>query len=311
MRPTTRLTAGVLTLGAALTLAACSSGDPLDTSESSAASGDAGSSSETESVIIGSADFSESQLLATIYSLTLQEQGVEVEEKLNIGSREVYMQALQDGSIDLLPEYNGYLLAHLDPETTVTESSEVMDALNGVLPDGIIALDMSEAEDKDALVVTSDLADEHGLTTISDLQPIASELVLGGPPEWKDRHEGVPGLEEVYGLEFKEFQILDAGGPLTLAALQGGQIQVGDLFSSDPSIVENDFVTLEDDKSLFPSANVVPIIRESKASDTVTSTLDAVSAALTTDDLLAMNGRVNSGDDIETIAQDWIDEKGL
>ncbi|WP_043534011.1 ABC transporter substrate-binding protein [Actinomyces polynesiensis] len=304
MRPTPRLAVGALALGAALALSACSSSDPMSESSS-------GSSSDAESVIIGSADFSESQLLATIYSQALQDKGVAVEEKLNIGSREVYMQALQDGSIDLLPEYTGYLLAYLDPDTTITESSAVMGALADALPEGITALDMSEAEDKDALVVTSELAQEHGLSTISDLEPIASTLVLGGPPEWKDRHEGVPGLKEVYGLEFKDFQILDAGGPLTLAALQGGQIQVGDLFSSDPSIAENDFVTLEDDKSLFPSANVVPIIRESKVSDTVTSTLNAVSAALTTDDLLTMNGRVNSGDDIETIARDWLTEKGL
>jgi len=254
-----RTTALLMTLAAAaLTLTACSGGDPLSSGDSDDGKG-AGDSSK---IVVGSADFSESQLLATIYSHALQNAGVEVEEKLNIGSREVYMQALRDGSINLLPEYNGYLLSELDPSTTETDRDAIRDALQSTLnPEGIEVLDAAEAENTDVLVVDPDIADEHDLVNISDLKAVADQLVLAGPAEWKTRQIGLPGLEEVYGLTFKEFKVLDAGGPLTLSALQNGQAQVGDMFSSDPAIEENGFVSLVDDKGLFLPANIVPVIR--------------------------------------------------
>jgi osmoprotectant transport system substrate-binding protein len=135
------------------------------------------------------------------------------------------------------------------------------------------------------------------LTTISDLQPIAGEIVLGGPPEWKSRKQGVVGLRDLYGLNFKEFVPLDAGGTLTMTALTNGQIQAGDLFSTDPGLVANNLVALDDDKSLFAAENVVPLIKKAKLNDTITTTLDAVSAKLTTDDLsdIAKNWLANAG----------------
>lgn len=288
---------------AALTLTSCSGGDPLSSGDDDAGAG------ESSAVIVGSADFSESQLLATIYSHALQNAGVEVEEKLNIGSREVYLEALRDGSISLLPEYNGYLLSELDPSTAETDReaihNQLQDALN---PEGIEVLDAAEAENTDVLVVDPDVAKEHDLVNISDLQAVADQLVLAGPAEWKTRQIGLPGLEEVYGLTFKEFKVLDAGGPLTLSALQNGQAQVGDMFSSDPAIEENGFVSLVDDKGLFLPANIIPVIREDAMTDEVKEVLEDISAALTTEDLMEMNGRIAAGDDIQTIADDWIAE---
>lgn len=288
---------------AALTLTSCSGGDPLSSGDDDAGAG------ESSAVIVGSADFSESQLLATIYSHALQNAGVEVEEKLNIGSREVYLEALRDGSISLLPEYNGYLLSELDPSTAETDReaihNQLQDALN---PEGIEVLDAAEAENTDVLVVDPDVAKEHDLVNISDLQAVAHQLVLAGPAEWKTRQIGLPGLEEVYGLTFKEFKVLDAGGPLTLSALQNGQAQVGDMFSSDPAIEDNGFVSLVDDKGLFLPANIIPVIREDAMTDEVKEVLEDISAALTTEDLMEMNGRIAAGDDIQTIADDWIAE---
>ncbi|MFV0432389.1 MAG: ABC transporter substrate-binding protein [Leucobacter sp.] len=287
---------------AALTLTACGGGDPMSSGgDDTDASG---------KVIVGSADFAESQLIATIYSQALQNAGIEVEEKLNIGSREVYLEALRDGSINLLPEYSGSLLAELggDPHDDAGIRKQLDELLE---PDGLMVLDESEAEDADTLVVTADIAKKHDLKNISDLAPIAGELVLAGPAEWKSRFEGVPGLKEVYGIEFREFKVLDAGGPLTLSALQNGQAQVGDMFSSDPAIGENDLVALVDDKQLFPPANVLPVLSKSIATDEVKTTLNAVSAALTTDDLMEMNGRVAAGDDIGQVATDWIAANNL
>lgn len=301
------LRGAAIAAAAALLLSGCSGGgDPL-----SSDTGSGGSSGDSDTIIVGSADFAESQLIATIYSKALQNAGVETEEKLNIGSREVYMEALKDGSIDLLPEYNGYLLAELQPDTSETDREVIKQKLVDALPDGIVALDAAEAENQDVLVVPDELAKQHDLENISDLEPLAGDLTLAGPAEWKSRYIGVPGLEELYGLKFKKFQVFDAGGPLTLAAMTGGQADVGMMFSSDPAIAENGLTGLVDDKGLFLPANVLPIIRESKADDTVQETLNAVSAALTMDDLMDMNGRIAAGEDLGAIADDWIAENDL
>ena len=302
MRKTTALAA--LAAVAALTLSGCAGGDPL------AADG-GGEGSSGDSIIIGSADFTESQLIATIYSQTLQAAGVEVTEQFNIGSREVYMVALQDGSIDLLPEYAGALLKYLNPESTVSTTEDVVAELDTVLPDGVSLLEAAEAQDKDILAVTQETADAYGLETISDLEPVAAELSLGGPPEWATRVNGVAGLRDVYGLEFKEFVPLDAGGPLTMTALTSGQVQVGDIFSTDPGLTSNNLVALEDDKSLFAAENVVPVITTAKSSDLVEETLNAVSAELTTADLIAMNTEAGTGANLADIATAWLESKGL
>jgi osmoprotectant transport system substrate-binding protein len=291
---------------ALLTLTACAGGDPLSTEPAGGSDADSGAG-----VVIGSADFSESQLLATIYSLALQDAGVEVDEKFNIGSREVYIEAVRDGSIDLVPDYSGALLKYLDTESTASSTEEVLAELEETLPDDLTMLEASDAQDKDVLAVTQETAAKYDLETISDLEPVAGELSLGGPPEWKTRVNGVVGLKDVYGLEFKEFVSLDAGGPLTMTALTSGQIQAGDIFSTDPGIAENDLVALEDDKSLFAAENILPIVRTDKVDDTITTTLNDVSAALTTEDLIEMNGRAGSGEALADIAKDWLTDAGL
>ncbi|WP_281407930.1 glycine betaine ABC transporter substrate-binding protein, partial [Mesorhizobium sp. M8A.F.Ca.ET.161.01.1.1] len=121
--------------------------------------------------------------------------------------------------------------------------------------------------------MTRATAEKYKLKTIADLAPVASELVLGGPPEWKTRKEGIIGLKDIYGLEFKSFKSLDVGGPLTLSALVNDQVQAANLFSTDPAIAANDLIILEDVKNLFPAQNIVPVIATPKVSDVVTTTL--------------------------------------
>lgn len=299
-----RLLVPALALSGVLALTGCATGDQA------LSGGDAGGS-PGNAIVIGSADFTESQLIATIYSLALQDAGVEVREQLNIGSREVSMAALQDGSIDLMPEYSGALLTYLDPETTASTSEEVVAELGTALPEGLEHYEVSPAEDKDVLAVTAATAAEYDLTTISDLQPYASQLVLGGPAEWTTRVNGVVGLRDVYGLEFSQFLSLDAGGPLTLTALLNDQVQVADMFSTDPALTENDLVVLEDDQSLFLAENIVPVIASAKSDSTVEQTLNAVSAALTTEDLIEMNGQAADGTALADIARAWLDSAGL
>ncbi|MGQ8633906.1 ABC transporter substrate-binding protein [Agrobacterium sp. DKPNP3] len=261
---------------------------------------------DTSTIIVGSADFPESQLLATIYAKALAAKGIKVETKLSIGSREVYIPALLDGSIDLLPEYAGATLSYLDKNATAHSPADVAAALKAALPKGVSMLTPSEAQDSDGVAVTSATAEKYKLKTIADLAPVASELVLGGPPEWKTRKEGIIGLKDIYGLEFKSFKSLDVGGPLTLSALVNDQVQAANLFSTDPAIAANDLIVLEDVKNLFPAQNIVPVIATPKVNDVVTTTLDAVSAALTTKDLIVMNGRLANHDSFDVVAEEWL-----
>src|SRR5690606_13919741 len=189
-------------LAGVIVLAACGGdGDPLDT--------DTGANEEkpaaSDTIRVGSANFPENALLAEIYAGALEAEGVEVEKRLNIGNRESYLKGLQDGSIDLIPEYTGNLLLHYDADTTAVESAEMYAQLPKVLPVGLTVLEQSAAEDKDAVVVTRETAEQYDLKTIADLEPHAPDFVLGGPPEWKTRASGLPGLEKVYELEVKSF----------------------------------------------------------------------------------------------------------
>jgi osmoprotectant transport system substrate-binding protein len=301
-----RTVLSTLAVTSVLALSACGGGggDPLS------GGGDNTGSSGSQ-IIVGSADFTESQLIGSIYSQALQAAGVDVKEQFNIGSREVYIAALKDGSIDLVPEYSGALLKYLDEKSTATTTEAVQAELATKLPEGISMLQPSLAEDKDVLAVTKATADKYKLKTISDLAPVAGELVLGGPPEWKTRVNGVVGLRDVYGLNFKEFVSLDAGGTLTMTALTNGQIQAGDLFSTDPGLEANNLVALEDDKSLFAAENVVPLIKTAKQNDTITKTLNDVSAKLTTDDLISMNAEAAKGTNLSDIAKKWLAGAGI
>ncbi|ATF92288.1 ABC transporter substrate-binding protein [Cedecea neteri] len=273
---------------------------------SSAWAADAG-----QKVIIGSADFPENQLLATIYAGALEAQNIPVEKKLNIGSREVYIPALLDGSINVIPEYSGALLSYLDANNKAHSSDEVAAALATKLPAKVKMLNTAVAQNSDVIAVTKKTADKYKLKTIDDLKPHAAELILGGPAEWKTRHEGVPGLKEVYGLNFKSFKVLDVAGPLTLTALKNNQIQAADLTSTTPEIQKDHLVALEDPKNLFAAQNIVPIVATSTLNPTIENTLNKVSAQLTTADLIAMNGQLAEFASIDDVAHQWLVKHGL
>lgn len=292
----------------ALALTGCGAdSDPLDDSGSGS-----GSSS---SIAIGSANFPESELLAEIYAQALEAEGLEVERSFNIGARELYLQALDDGSIDLLPEYNGALLSALTeggaPEG-VSSPEDVYEALQEVLPEGTEVLEQSDAEDKDTLSVTKETAEEYGLTSIADLADVADQLVVGAGPEWAERFQGLIGLREVYGVEFGEFRPLDSGGPLTIGALLDGTIDVGNVFSTDSAIEVNGLVVLEDPEDLFLAENILPLIRSEKNDETVTEALNAVSAALTTENLTEYLARIQvDKEDTAAVAKAFLSDTGL
>ena len=302
--------AGLLAAGLAalLTVSACgSSSNPLNTTSAAAGGSGSASASAGGKVVVGSANFPESALLANIYAAALTKAGVQATTNLNIGSREVYIKAIQDGSIDLVPEYSGVLLQYFDPTASAVSADDVYAALGKALPQGLAVLDKSAAEDKDAVVVTKATADANNLKSIADLAPVASGFVLGGPPEWQTRPTGVPGLQEKYGLTFKEFKPLDAGGPLTLNALLSDQIQAGNVFTTEPAISANDLVVLEDPKNLFAAQNVLPLIRSDANNEKVAGALNAVSAKLDTATLTELLTKVQvDKQDSAQVAQEWV-----
>ncbi|MET0952009.1 MAG: ABC transporter substrate-binding protein [Aeromicrobium sp.] len=296
-----KLTAALAATAVGLTLAACG-GDPTE-----------GKKAATDTIVIGSAEFPENAIIAEIYAQALEAKGVKVKKKLNIGAREAYIKALENGEIDLVPEYSGNLLSYYDPKTTATSPEQIDDALDDALPETLEVLDASKAEDKDSLNVTPELAAKEGLTTIADLKKIDG-LKLGANPEFKTRAYGIPGLEKVYGITDISFTpISDGGGPATLKALLGGKVDVADIYSTTPSILANKLVTLQDPENLIASQNVLPLITKKKASDKVEEVLDEISATLTTEDLLDLNAK-NQGDDKtapDVLAKQWLTDKGL
>ncbi|MCH1864999.1 ABC transporter substrate-binding protein [Nocardioides sp. CFH 31398] len=291
-------------------LSACGSDDGGDPLASGGGDNDAGS------ITVGSANFPENELLMQMYGQALEDAGVEVEYRPNIGAREVYLEAFEQGSIDLLPEYNGALLAYLvapDPvPDDVNSSDEVDEALQGVLPEGSETLERSTAEDKDTLTVTRETAEEYDLRSMADLEPIADQLVLGASPEYENRSEGLPGLREVYGLEFEEYKPLDSSGPLVKQSLLNGDVDVASVFSTDSSIVENDWVVLDDPENLFAVQNILPLIRSDAITPEVEEALDNVSEALTTENLTEYLAEVQLDKaDPAVVAGDFLSEQGV
>ncbi|MBA2343732.1 MAG: ABC transporter substrate-binding protein [Rubrobacter sp.] len=263
-------------------------------------------------IVVGSANFPEQLILGNMYAEVLEDQGLKVERRLNIGTRDVLFPALKSGEITLVPEYNGALLAYLDKESDETSPEETTKALEGALPSSLVALEASDAQDKDALVVTPETAKKYDLKNTSDLAGVADKLVVGGPPEMETRPDGLPGLKKVYGVEFSEFKPLDAGGPLTIETLANGDIDVGRFFTSQGIIDARGWIVLPDDKELSPAQNIIPIIRKQDNSGKIEKALNELSATLTTEDLKKMNKRVEVDKaDPEVVAKNYLKQKGL
>src|SRR5437899_6095465 len=271
-------------------------------------------------VIVGSTNFYEQITLGELYAQILEANGYKVTRKFNLGNREIVQPAIESGQIDIDAEYLATLLAFIDkngaiakpttdPKTTQTGLQKALD------PKQLTVLDFAAATDQNGFVITKATADAKNIKAISDLQPYAGNYVLGGPPECPQRPFCQLGLKTVYGLEFKDFKPLDAGGPLTVAALEGKQIDVGLLFTSDPSIVAKNFVLLDDNKHLQLADNIAPIVRNAlltKDDGTLKRLLNSVSAKLSQAELNDMNKQVAvDKKDSKDVAAAWLKKQGL
>jgi len=271
-------------------------------------------------VIVGSTNFYEQITLGELYSQILEANGYKVTRKFNLGNREIVEPAIESGQIDIDAEYLATLLAFVDKDGKIakptTDPKETQTGLQKALDaKGLTVLDPAAATDQNGFVVTQATASSKSLKKLSDLTPIGNTLLLGGPPECPTRPFCALGLKNTYGITFKDFKPLDAGGPLTVAALEGKQIDVGLLFTSDPSIVAKNFVLLDDDKHLQLADNIAPVVRNAllqKDDGTLKRLLNSISAKLTQAELNDMNKQVAVDKaDSKVVAAAWLKKQGL
>ncbi|MFC8429500.1 ABC transporter substrate-binding protein [Streptomyces sp. NPDC057253] len=294
----------------ALSLTACGSSDSSDSNPLTGSSKDSGG----KSLVVGSANFPENQLLAEIYAEALEAKGLKVTRKFDIGAREVYYDQIVKGGIQVFPEYNGALLAvAVDKNSTATSTEDINAELKQKLPSSVAILDSAEAQDKDSVTVTAETAKKYNLKTLADLKPVAGKWTIGAGSEFKTRTQGWVGLKKIYGVEFGKFQPLDAGAQSTLLKLlESDKVQAANIYTTDPAIVADKLVVLEDPKNLFSSQNVTPLVYKSAVNDTAKAALNAVSAKLTTADLQDMMKKlVNDKEDASTVAKEWLTNAGL
>jgi osmoprotectant transport system substrate-binding protein len=259
-----------------------------------------------EPLVIGSQAYYSNEIVAETYAQVLEDAGYTVERQFSLGQRDVYVPALVAGEVDLFPEYTGNLLQYFDPSATQTAADDVYQALTAALPAGLSALAMSPASDQDSYNVTAEFAAQNNLVSIADLAPTLG-LRLGGAPELAERPYGPQGLLSFYGVNV----VFEATGDTTVEALVAGLIDMANVYSADPRIQQLGLVTLADPAGLFLASNLVPIASD-KVDQRARDLINAVSAAMTAQDLVAMNVRsVSEQLSAAEIARDWLISKGL
>ena len=303
-----RLRALAVAAALAALVAACSSTD-------SGNGGSGGSAAKNVTVKLGSNDFTEQFILGEIYRQGLEKAGYTVQYQKGLGSREVVFPALESGQLDMYVEYAGSALQILAKKAPGKDADKVLADLTTFLATkGVKPLEQAPMEDKNALTVTQATADKYSLTTISDLAKVSDKLVMGGPPECKERATCFKGLQDAYGLQNLTFKSISQGG-LKYSALQNGDIQVALSFTTDGPIAKQNLVVLEDDKGVFPPDHAVPVVREqflSSAGSEFEQAVNKLSAAITTEEITKLNAKVDlDKEEPADVAGQWLQEKGL
>lgn len=307
------------TSGLALTMAACgSSGGSAGNS-----SGGPSNAANKGSITIGSANFTESELIARMYGDALTNAGYTVTVKANIGNREVYIKALESGEIDVVPEYVGTVTEYYNAAINGTDAATnkpiatsdpaaTDKALNTLIASrGLIASPTSPAADQNAFAVTQAFAKKNNVSTLSDLKKLNGTLVLGGPPECPTRPFCQLGLQQTYGLQFKSFKPTDSGGPVTFGALTDGTIDLGLVFSSDGTVAADKLTILKDDKNLQQADNILALMRKTVPAD-AQAVINKVNASFTTEDLQTLNKQISvDKDEPAALAATWVKDHKL
>ena len=261
-----------------------------------------------ETLVVGSQDYYSNEIIAEVYAQALEEAGFTVERDFRIGQREVYMPEIEDGNIDVFPEYTGNLLQYLKADTTATEADEVYTELEAAMPEGLRVLDQADASDQDSYVISKQLSDELQAKTLEDLEGVDG-LTLGGNSELESRPYGPTGLKDVYGIDVDFTPIEDSGGPLTVKALRDNSVQLVNIYSADPVLASEDLVRLEDPEGLLLASHVVPVVSEA-VDEEAAKVINEISGKLTAEALVDMNAKsVDEEAAAATIAKDWLAEQ--
>ncbi len=275
-----------------------------------AACGGSGSSSgEEKTVIVGSKDFTENEIVAEIYALALEDAGFTVERKMNIAGSVVHT-SITSGEIDIYPEYTGTGLISILQMDALTDQQEVYDTVKAAYDEqfGITWLDYAEANDGQGLFIAKRASDEYGITTISDLQANADKLRFASQGEFDERDDGIPGLTKVYGpFNWKSSKIYDNG--LKWEVVDSDEADVAPAYTTEARLTETDkFVLLEDDKHMWPPYNLAPIVRNEVLEQypEIAEALNAVSATLDTETVTKLNAKVDiDGEEYEDVALEY------
>lgn len=294
---------GAALAAALLVLAACGSGDDAQ---------------EGPGITIGAQDFGESAILAEVYAGALAEEGYEVSIQPLGGFREIVLGSFESEEINFTPEYAASMLEYLNENQgeATGDAEETTSLLQGYLDElGLVAYTPSPAIDTNAFVVTPETSESLGIQTISDLAGNEGDLTLGGPPDCETNPFCIPGLQDVYGIDFSDsFTPLDAGS-VTVQALEAGEIDVAVLFSTSGIIADRGWILLEDDQNMLAADNVVPVVSDAvdeAYGDEFRSLVDEVSAAMTTEDLTELNRRFDiEAEDADQIASEWLADNGF
>lgn len=328
MRPYRKLALGASML--ALVISACTTGGGSPTASASAdalssAPVESGATGDLPEITVGSDGFYESALVAEMYAQALEAQGFTVNRQLEIGTRDVRMAAFMSGEVNLVPEYIGsgvrFLAENQDlPGEATADVEETLAALNeqlGQLDPASVAFEASPGTDADGFVVRQETADELDLATMSDLAEVAGDLTWGLPPECGDNPSCGPGLLEVYGIDITTLDVNNYEACTTpmAEALNASEIDVAEVCTTQPDIERFNFVLLEDDQGLAPAQNIAPITTQEVAAAggaALEDTLNAVSAALTTEELTSLGVLVAvDQESYEDVAAQWLADNGL
>ncbi len=315
---------GLTAASAVLLFTAACGGDSLESSGTDTDGGTAASSDGAEKgdVVVGGQDFTESQILAAIYAKVLENQGFTVQTKL-VTTRDVYLPELSNGGVDIVPDYLAGITDYLNtekngPDAPLVSSNDPDATLEALKPlaeaKGISILPPSEATDQNAFFVTQDFADENSLTTLSDLAALGDPIKLGAPPDCEGRADCEGGLTKVYGMKISEIVPLDFASAQVKDAVKNGEVTLGETGTTDGTLADLGLVLLEDDKGIQPAQNLTPAVNADFLSEhpELEDVFNELSSALTTEDLAAMNLKVDAErQKAEDVAQQFLEDKGL
>jgi osmoprotectant transport system substrate-binding protein len=277
--------------------------------------GDTGAAPQQQGrVVIGTKNFTEQYVLGELYRQALEARGYEVELKSDIGSTEIIDAALTSGEVDVYPEYTGTALTVVFGEDGSAETAEATYERAKELYEerGQTLLEMTPFSNSDAIAVRTETAAEHELRTVGDLGKMPT-LRLGGQPEFRTRTQGLPGLEQNYGLAGITFVPLAGISPYE--ALDQGEVDAAAIFSTDPALAGGDYVVLEDTEAQFGFQNVAPVVDRELLDELgadFAEAVDAVTGLLTEEAIIAMNSAVAIDQrPVAEVARQFLEANGL